>query len=247
MMRGVAGGSLAAAVVWVTLGWPLRAESPVPPPRAVTNSIGMKLVPIPGGKFVMGMPKTEEILYGNEAEHEVEITRAFHLGACEVTQGQYERVMGRNPSDFSPTGRMKAAVAGMDTKQFPVEGVEWAEAVEFCKRLSAMPGEAGAGRAYRLPTEAEWEYACRAGTTTRFAFGDELTLDRANFDGRFLNRGPAPRGRSGPDVQGRVVPAERLGAVRHARERLGVVRRLVPAGLLREEPEAGPAGPGGGE
>ncbi|HVK10019.1 MAG TPA: formylglycine-generating enzyme family protein [Gemmataceae bacterium] len=197
MMRRVAGWALATAMAGVTAWWPLRAVAPVPPTRAVTNSIGMRLVPVPAGKFVMGMPETEEVLYGNEAEHVVVITRAFHLGAYEVTQGEYERVTGRNPSDFSPAGRMRAAVAGMDTRRFPVEGVEWAEAVEFCKRLSAMPGEAKAGRTYRLPTEAEWEYACRAGRTTRFAFGDELTLDRANFDGRFLNRGPEPPKRLG--------------------------------------------------
>jgi formylglycine-generating enzyme required for sulfatase activity len=181
-----------AAALGLIAGSAVRSGDPERPPKEVANSVGMKLVLIPGGKFVMGMPKTEKILYENEAEHEVEITGAFYLGAFEVTQGQYEKVMGDNPSRFSPAGPGKDKVRGVDTKSFPVEGVDWAKAVEFCKMLSALPGEAKAGRKYRLPTEAEWEYACRAGTTTRFAFGDELTLEQANFDGRFLNEGPRP-------------------------------------------------------
>jgi formylglycine-generating enzyme required for sulfatase activity len=181
-----------AAVLGLIAGAAVRPEDPMRHPREVVNSIGIKLVHIPGGKFVMGMPKTEKILYGNEAEHEVEITKAFYMGAYEVTQEQYETVMANNPSRFSPTGPGKDEVKGMDTKSFPVEGVEWTEAVEFCKKLSALAGEAKAGRKYRLPTEAEWEYACRAGTRTRFAFGDDLTPGQANFEGRFLNQGPKP-------------------------------------------------------
>src|SRR5262249_39654904 len=144
------------------------------------------------GKFAMGMQTSEPILYGNETEHEVEITKPFYLGTFEVTQEQFEKVMGRNPSLFSATGSRKKDVKGLETKTFPVEDVEWAEAVEFCKKLSELPEEVKAGRKYRLPTEAEWEYACRAGTTTPFAFGNNLTLDQANFDGRFENAGPQP-------------------------------------------------------
>jgi formylglycine-generating enzyme required for sulfatase activity len=177
-----------AAVLGFVAGPAVRAEDPKPP-KEVVNSLGMKLVLIPSGKFVMGMPKTEKILYGNEAEHEVEITKPFYMGAFEVTQEQYEKVMDKNPSRYSPTGAGKDKVKGMDTKSFPVEDVEWAEAVEFCKTLSARPEETKAGRKYRLPTEAEWEYACRAGTKTRFAFGNGLTLEQANFDGRFMNQG----------------------------------------------------------
>jgi formylglycine-generating enzyme required for sulfatase activity len=176
----------------------LAPAAPVPKtddqgrPKEIVNSIGMKLVLVPAGKFVMGMPKTEKILYGNETEHEVEITRSFFMGSFEVTQEQYEKVMDRNPSRCSPTGAEKDKVKGLDTKSFPVEDVEWAEAVEFCKKLSARPEETKAGRKYRLPTEAEWEYACRAGTKTRFAFGDELTLEQANFEGNFQNQGRPP-------------------------------------------------------
>jgi formylglycine-generating enzyme required for sulfatase activity len=94
----------------------------------------------------------------------------------EVTQAEYERVMGTNPSGFK-------TVAGQTTSRFPVEDVSWNDAVEFCRKLSALPGELSAGRVYRLPTEAEWEYACRAGTTTPFHFGSQLNGWEANCDG----------------------------------------------------------------
>ena len=129
-------------------------------PSELTNSIGMKLKLIPAGTFTMG-----------DVHHEVILTKAFYLGIHEVTQSQYEQVMGNNPSRFK----------GADN---PVERVNWNDAVEFCKRLSALPGERSAGREYRLPTEAEWEYACRAGTTMDYSFGDdrigtrELRVDR---------------------------------------------------------------------
>ena len=95
------------------------------------------------------------------------ITKPFYLGMYEVTQGEYQRVMGTNPSEFSATGKDKDKVAGQDTKRFPVENVSWDEAVEFCRKLSEMPEEKAAGRTYRLPSEAQWEYACRAGSTAR--------------------------------------------------------------------------------
>ena len=82
------------------------------------------------------------------------------MGVHEITQAQYEQVMGINPSEFK----------GADN---PVETVNWDDAVEFCRRLSELPAEKKAGNLYRLPTEAEWEYACRAGTTTKYSFGDD--------------------------------------------------------------------------
>ncbi len=99
----------------------------------------------------------------------------------EVTQGEYERVMGTNPSCFSANGG--GSEKSMDTSRFPVEQVAWEDAVEYCNRLSALPAERAAGRVYRLSTEAEWEYACRAGTTTPFYFGSQLNGQQANFDG----------------------------------------------------------------
>ena len=108
-----------------------------------------------------------------EPVHSVTITRPFYLGAFLVTQSQYEHVMGRNPSFFT-----KARGGGPD---HPVDTVSWNDAVKFCDRLSEMPDEEAKGRSYRLPTEAEWEYACRAGTATPFAFGDRITTKTAHF------------------------------------------------------------------
>jgi formylglycine-generating enzyme required for sulfatase activity len=155
-------------------------------PREVTNSIGMKLVLILPGKFSMGSPRDEANRYGSEGPtHEVEITKPFYLGIYPVTQEEYRKVMGTNPSHLcaSGGGKDKLKDAALDTKRFPVESVSWEDAVAFCKKLSALPAEKAAGRVYRLPTEAEWEYACRAGTTTAFAFGDALSSTQANFDG----------------------------------------------------------------
>jgi formylglycine-generating enzyme required for sulfatase activity len=131
------------------------APEPQPPLKEITNSIGMKLVLIPKGTFTR-----ENSL--------VTISRDYYLGVYEVTQSQYEKVMGTNPSYFQGDN-----VANVDSSNHPVEMVSWEEAVEFCKRLSELPEEKAAGRVYRLPTEAEWEYACRAGTTTKYSFGDD--------------------------------------------------------------------------
>ncbi|MDB4353536.1 formylglycine-generating enzyme family protein, partial [bacterium] len=118
---------------------------------------------LPPGVFTMGYKRDE---------HEVKLTKSFMLGIHEVTQTQYERVMGKNPSKFKGANN-------------PVEQVSWEDAVKFCQKLSALPAEKAAGRVYRLPTEAEWEYACRAGTTTTYSFGDDDTElgDYAWFDG----------------------------------------------------------------
>jgi formylglycine-generating enzyme len=172
-------------------------------PKDVTNSIGMKLKLIPKGKFTMGSPKSErddllaslkvkeapDWLKAEGPQHEVEISQPFYLGVYEVTQGQYEKVMAKNPSWFSAKGGGKDAVKGLDTAAFPVERVSWTDAKAFCDKLSALPKEKAAGRVYRLPTEAEWEYACRAGTTMSFHFGKALSSTQANFDGRLPDGG----------------------------------------------------------
>ncbi len=154
-------------------------------PVEITNSIGMKLVLIPPGEFQMGSPKElieEELkahagdawyverLPGEAPQHRVRITKPFYLGTYLVTQGEYQRVMGTNPSEFSASGKSKDKVAGQDTKRFPVECVSWDDAVEFCRKLSEMPEEKAAGRTYLLPSEAQWEYACRAGSAGRYSF-----------------------------------------------------------------------------
>jgi formylglycine-generating enzyme len=166
------------------------------PPKTISNSIGMKLMRIPEGKFLMGSPEGEKGRGDHEGpEHEVRIAKAFYLGACEVTQGEYEKVMGTNPSRFSATGGGKDKVKGLKTTRFPVECVSYEDAVKFCKKLSATKGER-AGK-YRLPTEAEWEYACRGGAKgkTPFHFGNSLSSHQANFDGT-RPRGDAAKGPS---------------------------------------------------
>jgi formylglycine-generating enzyme required for sulfatase activity/outer membrane protein assembly factor BamB len=150
----------------------------------LTNSIGMKLVCIPAGTFLMGSGDADPDAQPDEKpRHRVRITRPVYLGAFEVTQEEYQKVMGINSSFFSETGLGKDKVKGLDTKRLPAEQVRWLDAVEFCRRLSARPQERKAGRLYRLPTEAEWEYACRAGTTTAFNLGDKLSSRQANFNG----------------------------------------------------------------
>jgi formylglycine-generating enzyme required for sulfatase activity/serine/threonine protein kinase len=157
----------------------LLATVPWEPGPVVVNSAGMRLVLIGPGAFRMGAPPNE---LGRQAfegpVHEVEVSTRFYLGAAPVTQEQYQKVMGVNPSHFRK-------VLGCDTRLFPVENVSWEDAVEFCRRLSELPGERQRGRVYRLPTEAEWEYACRAGTDgLPFHFGHALSAAQANFDGR---------------------------------------------------------------
>jgi len=144
----------------------LQAQSP----KEITNSIGMKLVLIPKGTFMMGSPETEKGRQENETQHEVTISKDYYLGVHEVTQAQYETVMGKNPSHF------QGAIVGNENADLPVENVSWDDAVEFCKKLSDLPEEKKAGRVYRLPTEAQWENACRAGSKTAYLFDDEEGL-----------------------------------------------------------------------
>jgi formylglycine-generating enzyme required for sulfatase activity len=153
-------------------------------PKRISNSIGMKLVLIPAGKFQMGSPRDDKDRGENEEQHEVEITKAFYLGVYEVTQGQFKKVTGKNPSHFSKEGNASRMREWDSTDDFPVEGVTWHAAVDFCKRLSAFPAEKKAGRVYRLPTEAEWEYACRAGASSYRVFhcGNRLSSRQANVD-----------------------------------------------------------------
>ena len=140
--------------------------------KGMTNSIGMKLMPIAQGKFQMGSGVQEEGYRFKEPRHEVTLTRDYYLSAFEVTQAQYSKLMGNNPSHFQGD-----QVEGVDSSNHPVDKVSWEDAVEFCKRLSELPEEKAAGRVYRLPTEAEWEYACRAGSNAPFGFGGLELVD----------------------------------------------------------------------
>ncbi len=166
----------------------------------------MTLVLIPPGEFDMGSPKElidgELKAHGDDGwyknhlpsegpQHHVRITKPFWLGATDVTQEEYQRVMGSNPSKFQGGSRR------------PVEQVLWDEAVDFCRRLSELPREKAAKRRYGLPTDAQWEYACRAGTTTRRYSGDDEPglLDVAWFN---MNAGGQthPVGQKRPNVWG---------------------------------------------
>ena len=165
-------------------------------PKTITNSIGMKLAYIPAGEFMMGSPEGEGSA-DERPRHKVKITKPFYLGIHEVTQGQFKAVMGYNPSYFSRDGTKKAGATYLadpaggkdmigatdDPNDYPVENVSWEEANEYCEKLSGMAKEKEKEHLYRLPTEAEWEYACRGGSVRykKFQFGDELTSDDANF------------------------------------------------------------------
>jgi uncharacterized protein (TIGR02996 family) len=163
----------------------------------VVNSIGMRFALIPAGTFLMGSPSGEESRAKHEGPlHKVTITRPFYLGVHEVTQKQWQAVMGDNPAWFSSTGSGKKSVKGMSTDDLPIEQVSWTVSNRFLKKLAALPDEVAAGRRYRLPTEAEWEYACRAGLPLYqvFHFGNSLSHGQANFEATYPY-GEGPKGR----------------------------------------------------
>ena len=132
------------------------------------GGVTLELVKIPAGTFMMGSPTGSGSV--DEAQRRVTISKPFYMGIHQVTQAQYQAVMGSNPSTFRDRE---------DSALRPVENVAWDDAVEFCEKLENLSEMTG--RKVRLPTEAEWEYACRAGTTTAYAFGDALTEELANF------------------------------------------------------------------
>ena len=153
-------------------------------PQAITNSVGIKLARIPAGTFTMGSPRSEQDRDDKEERHEVSITKPFYLGVYELKQSEYD-IVAKGGSVYR-----KSVFKGED---HPVENIEWIYAKGFCEVLSNRPEEKKAGRTYRLPTEAEWEYACRAGSSTAFHFGDALSSDQANFNGNY----PAGNGKKG--------------------------------------------------
>ncbi|NEP77845.1 MAG: SUMF1/EgtB/PvdO family nonheme iron enzyme [Okeania sp. SIO3B3] len=131
------------------------------------NGIKLEMVYIPGGSFLMGSPENEEGREKNESpQHEVTL-QPFYMSKYPITQQQYQAMMGNNLSNFKGENR-------------PVETVSWHDAIEFCKKLSRKTG-----KIYRLPSESQWEYACRAGTTTPFYFGETITSELVNYDGNY--------------------------------------------------------------
>ena len=146
--------------------FPTHAQDKKDPPKQFTNSIGMKFVWIPPGSFVMGSPKEEERREKSESQHKVTLTKGFYMGKFTVTREEWQTVMGNNPSNFS------------GEKNLPMAGLSWDNCQDFIKQLREKDK-----KPYRLPTEAEWEYACRAGTKTPFHLGDTISPDEANVRG----------------------------------------------------------------
>jgi formylglycine-generating enzyme required for sulfatase activity len=134
-------------VVMLSLAFSGYAEEPK---KRIKNSVGMEFVLIKPGKFLMGSPADEPGRYTGEVQHRVNLTKPFYLQTTEVTQGQWQALMGKNPSSHKRCG-----------DSCPVEQVSWEDAQRFIQKLNQKEGT----DKYRLPTEAEWEYACRAGST----------------------------------------------------------------------------------
>lgn len=148
--------------------------------REVTNSIGVKLVLIPAGEFQMGSPESDKDAEENEKpRHRVKISKPFYLGKYEVTQGEWKAVMKTEP--------WKGKKHVKEGDDYPATYIGWKETVEFCQKLSQKEG-----KTYRLPTEAEWEYACRGGKPTQYHFGhDESDLGKFAWYGGILGNGNA--------------------------------------------------------
>jgi formylglycine-generating enzyme required for sulfatase activity len=196
---GLAGGGFAAAVLTRDLWGQLFTKSPIQTFTTVRvnsrgdiirrskgkaevmtenigNGVSLEMVKIPGGRFLMGSPETEAKRDDDEGpQHYVNVPE-FFMGKYPVTQAQWQAVMGNNPSYFKGKNR-------------PVEKVSWNEATKFCQKLSKKTG-----RDYRLPSEAEWEYACRAGTKTPFYFGETITPELVNYNGN-KTYGNGPEGK----------------------------------------------------
>jgi formylglycine-generating enzyme required for sulfatase activity len=166
-------------------------------PVAFENSVGMRFVLIPPGSFMMGsrdpaavvagrcnMPNAQAgWFYDEYPRHKVTLTGAFYLSTNELTQESYEAITYPKPRKDTDKTISEQYPAGFKGARHPVVNVSWSDAEKFCKALSAQTAEKG--REYALPTEAQWEYACRAGTETPFSFGETISTDQANYHGDY--------------------------------------------------------------
>ena len=186
------------STIVTTQGTPNNESAPPLPPPPRPEPVLPGMVWIRGGSFLMGSPANEG--YSNERPQRRVTVSDFYLGRYEVTQKEYQEIMGTNPSSFKGDN-------------LPVENVSWFDAVEYCNRLSRREGLAPAytisgttvtwnrnANGYRLPTEAEWEYACRAGTTTPYNTGNTITTSQANFS--WSAQGTTPVGTYSPNAWG---------------------------------------------
>jgi len=174
---------------------------------AEPNSIGMELIEIPAGKFTMGSPAGEKDRQPDEEQVAVTLTKSFWLGKTEVTQGQWKQVMGTEP--------WKGQLLVQADKDCPATYVSFFDAVDFCETLTDLERKAGklkANEEYRLPTEAQWEYACRAGTTTAFSFGNESKLNsHVWWGGLDLEAASKAEIKAGPGNAAREQYAHKVG------------------------------------
>ena len=166
-IRIVLAAILAVVVVLAGVFFLWAQGDDAPNPHEVRTFSGIEMVWCPPGTFAMGSPEDEPERVFVEKQHKVTLTRGFWFGKYEVTQAQWEAVMGNNPSQFKGN-------------RLPVECVSWSDCQDFIEKLNA-DGEGG----FRLPSEAQWEYACRAGTTTPFSFGKTITTDQVNYNGDY--------------------------------------------------------------
>ncbi len=174
--------SLAASFAFSLIGW-VVAASPTLKVIDLSNDVKLEMILIPKGKFFMGSPDTEKGRGANELIHEVTISKSFFMGKFEVTQEQWQVVLGENPSE----------IKGI---KLPVTNVSWNDSLRFIKKLNEITK-----RSFRLPTEAEWEYACRGNTKTAYSFDAELLPSQANFFGSDLAK-PVPVGSYKPNALG---------------------------------------------
>lgn len=160
--------NLALLVLAATFFLPVITEA-IEAKTFTVNGVPFKMLRIPAGEFQMGSPSNEPQRVDNETQHQVRITKDFWISETEVSQGLWKAVMGSNPSHFRNCG-----------DACPVEQVSWDDCQEFIRKLNGI-----VSGGFRLPTEAEWEYACRAGTTKPFNTGSCLNTDQANYNGNY--------------------------------------------------------------